>query len=279
MKITNVANLPAAIVSAIQNDPYEAGDCDSTVTRLIQPSRKVALERQHKDEISEDVADRIWALLGQLGHSILERAGIGIVEHRFTAPCRGWKIGGKADVVDGNKILDWKFTSVWSCKDGVKSEWVEQLNLLAYLAAKNGFAITSLEVTAIYRDWSKLEARRSPDYPRHQVHVFDVPLWPLEKAESWINERVQAHQAAQAGELPECTPAERWEKPEMFALMKTGRQRAVRLYDNRQDAEKAAEGNDALRIEHRPGEQVRCQSYCAARPFCVLADKLGVPKD
>lgn len=278
--ITNKAGLPEALVRAIANDPYEAGDSDSTITRLIQPPRKVELERLNADKITEDAADRIWALMGQLGHTVLERAGVGMVETRLFAEVAGWRISGKADIiVSERKIVDWKFTTVWSTEDGAKDEWVEQLNGLAFLASRNGLLIESLEIVCIYRDWSKLEARRNADYPKSQVQVFKLPMWPAGEQEAWITSRVWAHQIARVT-LPECSSQDRWEKPHKWALMKKGRERAVKLFDNPKDA-KAARTYQRLGfyVEHRPGEQVRCQSYCAARPFCTQADALGVPKD
>ncbi len=281
MTITNHAGLPEPLVNAIRNDPYSSNGSDLTMTQSLKPARAVALEKLHKDEITEDAADRLFALIGQIGHSILERGAKGeMTELRLFAKVRGWKVSGQADLL-GDTLVDYKFTSVWSCKDGLKPEWEQQLNGLRWLASVNGHSVERMQIVAIYRDWSKLEARRSSDYPRHQVQVFDVPKWTEAEALVWIEGRVQAHQAAQSAlekNLPECTPDERWEKPEKFALMKHGRQRAVRLYDQREQAMLAAEGNSMLYIEHRPGEQIRCASYCAARPWCSLADKLGVPK-
>ena len=274
--ITNHAGLPEAIIKAVQNDPYDPGECDITVGRLIQPPRKVELERRHKDEIIEDASERIWAIMGQCGHTVLERSGVGIVEVRQYVELCGWRIGGKMDVIYNTKIVDFKFTSVWSAKDGAKPEWIEQLNCYSYICRRNGIPIESLEITCIYRDWSVLESKRNSDYPRQQAQLFVLPHWSENDQEQFMRNRVVMHQAARK-ELPDCTPLDRWEKPEKFALMKHGRQRAVRLYDNRAQAEREAEGNGALYVDHRPREQVRCDNYCSVRPFCTQADKLGVP--
>lgn len=74
MKITNRKNLPAALVRACENDPYDPGTADISITRLVAPPRQVALIKQHTDEITNDVADRIWALRSQGIHCVLERA-------------------------------------------------------------------------------------------------------------------------------------------------------------------------------------------------------------
>ncbi|MES2367168.1 MAG: hypothetical protein V4563_14925 [Pseudomonadota bacterium] len=282
MTITNHAGLPLPLVEAVRRDPYHSNGSDTTATTLLKPARAVALEKLHKAEITEDAADRLWALIGQIGHLILERSGGMLTELRLFAEVRGWKVSGQMDLLSGNILTDYKLTSVWSCKDGLKPEWEQQLNALRLLASMNGHKIEKAQIVAIYRDWSKLEARRSADYPRHQVQVFDVPLWNLLDAMKWLDERVQVHQAAQSAlekNLPECTASERWEKPTKYALMKTGRERAVRLYDDRTQAVLAAEGNSALRVEERPGSQTRCESYCNARPWCSQADALGVPKE
>ncbi len=280
-RITNHAGLPEPLVNAIRNDSYDSQGSDTTVTTLLKPARAVALEKLHKAEITEDASDRLWALLGQLGHSILERGDNGQhTELRLFATVRGWKVSGQMDLLGGNLLTDYKITSVWSCKDGLKPEWEQQLNALRWLASVNGHEINKMQIVAIYRDWSKLEARRSPDYPRHQVQVFDVPLWDLNQAAMWMVDRVAAHQVAQGGELPECTASERWERPAKFAIMKQGRERAVKLHDSLEAAQRHLLTLDAKHsIEERPGQQIRCESYCNARPWCVFADSLGVPKD
>jgi hypothetical protein len=275
--ITNRLGLPQPIVDAVRADPYSSGRSDISVTTLLKPPRAVALERQHASEIVEDAADRLWALVGQIGHAILERGSKeAITERRLYTEVNGWTVSGQVDLVPPDLLLDYKFTSVWSCKDGLKPEWEQQLNMLHLLCVRNGIHIVKAQIVAIYRDWSTLEARRSPDYPQTQVQLFDVPLWTLPAIEAYMTERVRAHQAARAA-LPECTAEERWGKPTKWALMKRGRERAVKLFDSAQVANVALEAASKEHyIQERPGEQVRCQNYCAAMPFCSQAKALGV---
>ena len=66
-----------------------------SVTRLIGPPQIRILERLHQDELTEDASDRIWALVGQIGHGILERAETSaITERRLFADLEGWRIPG-----------------------------------------------------------------------------------------------------------------------------------------------------------------------------------------
>lgn len=278
MKITNKSGLPAPLVAAITNDPYSSGDSDISVTRLISPPRKVALERANADKIEEDAADRIWSLIGQIGHLILERANNGaVVERRLSAIVEGWKVSGQVDLVDGD-LVDYKFTSLWSAKNGCKPEWIHQLNLNAWLCAQNGIEIKGLKIVAILRDWTVTEASRNPELPQRQVVVFDVPKWDSKAQFDFMVDRVKAHQMARVV-LPECSDEDRWTKPPKFALMKEGRKSAVRLFDREQDAVSAMDAivldHQKHFIQHRKGERMRCQFYCAAAPFCEqwLAEK------
>ena len=98
MKYTNFLNLPEPLVNAVVNDDYDRGSSDITVTELLSPPRKVALEKMHSDELVTDVSESMWALIGQAVHSILERSGTtGRTEERMYAEVLGWKVGGKFD--------------------------------------------------------------------------------------------------------------------------------------------------------------------------------------
>lgn len=269
MKITNFAGLPQAIVDAVSNDGYTRGDADISVTALISPPRKVALEALHGGEITEEAADRIWSLMGQSIHTILERANRkGIAERRLSITVEGWKISGGMDLYEEDGVLvDYKVTSAWSVKDGVKPEWTAQLNCYAEILRENGHPVKGLKIVAILRDWSKMEARRDPGYPQSQVATFQVQLWDSDKTKAFIRNRVILHQLART-ELPLCTFEERWAKPDTFAVMKKGAKRATKVYDNEKEAEAHAKQDSALFVETRQGENVRCKNYCSVAKFC-----------
>lgn len=279
-KITNKAGLPQALVRAVQNDSYSKGDADFSTTQLAVPSRIVALKEQHKDEIEEDVADLIYALMGKLGHSILEQAGATTyVEKRlFWKMSDGSVVSGCLDIVDGDVIEDWKFTSVFTTKEGVKFDWSAQASVNRFLCEKNGIKITKARYIAILRDWSKTKTVREKDYPQTQVLAFDVPMWSLEDTEKWILERINSHKAAML-KLPLCTDEERWARGGGFAVMKKGRKSAVKLFTDLSSAQSfLIEQNDssALSVETRSPANTRCQFYCPVLEFCTQAKNLGV---
>lgn len=279
MQITNDTGLPDAIVQAVINDPYHAGDCDISVTRLIGPPQIRVLERQHSAELTEDASDRIWSLIGQIGHGILERAETqALTEKRLFADAAGWRISGQFDrmvLLPDGTLQDYKFTSVWACIDGPKPEWKAQLNLLRWLADQNGYPpITRLQVVAILRDWSRGKARQGGNYPQRQVKVMTVPLWSSPQTNRYLVERVKLHQAADEAmatnkPLPECTDAERWARPTTYAVRKPGRKTALRVLDVESEARELAAATPSGYVEVRPGDSIRCADYCAVSQFCA----------
>ena len=74
MKITNISNLPKVIERAVINDPYDSSGSNISTTRLIAPPRIRVLEMRNWDLIEDDVSNRIFSLLGQSVHHILERS-------------------------------------------------------------------------------------------------------------------------------------------------------------------------------------------------------------
>lgn len=275
-RFTNNANLPEPIVQAVTRDPYSKGLSDFSVTELLQPPRARALKKLHRNEIIEDVSDRLFALCGQVGHGILERAaGDLIVERRFFAKVATFTISGQADLIitgETAELTDYKFCSVWTMLNGVKPEWTQQANILRYLASEDvvPIDISKASIVAIFRDWSKPKASREKDYPQSQVKVFPVEIWPMEKTEQFLCERISAHIMAEKI-LPLCTDEERWRSPEKWALMKKGNKRAIKLYDTSKQAEASLPTGITAKnyfIEHRPGESKRCEFYCLAAPWC-----------
>ena len=283
MNLTNQSNLPLPLVEAVRNDPCDRGDCDFSVTELILPPRVAELKRRHGGEITEDASDRIFALIGQAIHVILERAASDryITEERFKIFHQNTKVkvGGQIDLFDKETLVlqDWKVTSRYTTKEGVKPEWEAQGNLNKLLMEKNGVEVERIEYVAIYRDWSKMAvARGRTEMPVSQVEVFAVDVWTKEETESYLDERIRLHQGA-AETLPLCTDEERWYRPEKWAVMKKGRKKAIRggLCATEEDAinmiNMMPDFDEAkqYRIEYRKGEHTRCMFYCPVSPYCT----------
>jgi len=287
VKLTNKMNLPLAIKRAVENDPYDPSGSDISTTRLIAPPLIRYLEIKHQDEIEEDVADRIWALLGSSVHHVIERAKIenDLAEIRLFYKdddiTNGWTLSGQFDYITSEgDLIDFKTTSAWSALDALqngKDEWEEQLNILHFLAKHNpdkvNIKINKLYIVAILRDWSKLQASKSDNYPQAQVIQIPIRLWSSEEQEHFIKERIRLHQKADIKEPDICSPKERWRKEDSFAVMKDGRKSALRVLPTLEKAKQyltdnnMQEGKGCL-IVHRAGEDVRCAKYCRVNKWC-----------
>ena len=280
MRLTNRLNLPDALYRAAKKvlGAYDKGDAHMSITGLIDPPRKAALEILHEDELTEDVADTIWALLGSSLHNLLEAAHSddAATERRLFAKMSGWNLSGAMDVYEApGHIQDYKFTSVFSLKNGKpKPEWHQQLNGYAWLLRENNLPALSAEVVVFLRDWSKMDAIKDGSYPQHQVLRLPIPMWEPAVAEQWVYQRVLLHQQALI-DLPLCTPEDRWSRPGKYAVMKPGQKKAIKLHDTHADAARHSSELPGSFVENRPGMNVRCQAYCAARPFCTQAANGG----
>lgn len=290
MRYINPSNLPRPLFDAIARDDHVSLGSDIGASGIPAPPRQVALLHQYRDgdAITIDVRSRFFALLGQAVHVILERAakadGITVfAEERAEILVEGWRVAARLDhlAYDATRTLtDYKVTSVFAVKNWQrepKEEWVAQVNV-THLIVVEGLGLDpfrKLQITAMCRDFSKLEALRYQDYPEAEILNLAVPLWPLDKARAYLRERVLLHQAARRV-LPECTGPERWAKPDIYAVKKAGRQKAVNggLYTEREEAERHAARAADLSVEFRPGTSDRCRFYCDARQVCTQGQAL-----
>jgi hypothetical protein len=289
VNITNVHNLPEVFCESVDlfDSDYDRGDSDYTATELIRPVRINVLTKRHWNELTEDVSDRVWRLGGHVKHLIFKRLAEKhperyIAERRMyanmeTSDNNGGvgdpvvRVSGQLDLYDKQTAIlwDYKESSVWKFVLGDTREWEEQANINAYCLRKSEWHVVhALQNLVILKDWKAREAQMKPDYPQCAVHIVDLPMWSDKECENFIGKRLDAIADGQENP-PLCTPNERWERGEKWAVMKKGRKSAVKLYDDRQ----AAHNNSAKLglshyVEHRPAEPTRCLRYCGVAEFC-----------
>ena len=293
MKITNRSNLPKVIERAVINDPYDSSGSNISTTRLIAPPRIRVLEMRNWDLIEDDVSNRIFSLLGQSVHHILERSKlkVDLAERRLFYKddkiTNGWTLSGQFDLLSRQgDLTDFKVTSAWAALDALtngKDEWENQLNVLDFLCRKNQKTLTrykkevkvkSLNIMAILRDWSKLKVMQSDNYPRKQVVMIPIRRWSEEEQENYVQARIKLHQDAEkTDDLPLCAAKERWRKEDSYALMLDNRKTARRVLPTRQDMDKYMKDNkyvegQGCKVVFRAGEDIRCQHYCSVNQFC-----------
>jgi hypothetical protein len=278
MIITNNYQLPENLVKAVTYDSHRKADY--SVTELLDPPRLTILKKRHDAEIKQDASDLIWRLLGSAIHVILERGQQAhqLTEEYLTKIIMGQKISGIPDLYELPGIItDYKITSAWSVVyESRTKHWEEQLNCYAYFYIEHGFPVQELRNILILRDWSRSKAASDSEYPQQKVIQLNIPLWPVEKIEQFMIEKLtHLLQVADVpdNDLPLCPADERWQKKSTWAVMKEGRKSAVRVFDTEfecksylADPKNNAKGN--FSIVPRPGEDTRCLYYCPCNTFC-----------
>jgi len=279
MIITNKHGLPDTLMALATSDNYSKGDADYSVTEIISPARIARLRRKHYTQMTQDVSDMMWQLLGSALHVVAEKGQTEgyITEERLYAEIDGVILSGAIDIQkvtpQGIEITDYKFTSAWSLRQD-KFEWDAQQNIYAYLVRKvKKLPVTKVQICALVRDWSRREAAIKPSYPQSPIVVIDLKMWTNEETEKYIRERLNAHRDSKVSadwneELPPCNEAERWSRDTQYAVRREGRKTAIRVLDS-------AEAADAMALEEkgyvevRKGESVRCTgNYCGVNEWC-----------
>lgn len=272
MELANTYNLPQPVVNAVsqQRRPIPGR---YSVTQLIGSPLQRILKIKYWDHLVQDVSDMLWMLLGSAAHYILEKHAPedSFAEEKFVVEYDGALISGIADLWHAGTISDYKVTSVFSFLLGEKPGWINQLNVYRLLYHIAGFETQKLVIHAILRDWVSRKASLS-DYPPVPFQSVEVPLWSLDEAKAYLSERIILHrQAEEALDAPVCTAEERWRRPTKYAVIKKTAKRALKLFNTKDDAEEALgaiKSPDVYTVEYRPGEDVRCESFCTVRSVC-----------
>ncbi len=277
MPWTNSFNLPETICNAIMYESkYEDGKY--SVTSLIKPPQIYQLEKRYQDKIERDVSDGLWMLLGSSVHYILEKAKSenALKEERLEIEIGGIRVVGKPDLYTANETIeDYKVTSCYSFLLGEKIEWIQQLNIYAYLYSEGyGFPVKKAFIHAILRDWMQSKSLQDEDYPKCPFITSEIKIWSKEEQLYFLKNRLDYHcdnEQLRDEMLIPCFPDEKWSRPTTWAVKKKGNKRALRVFDSIEKAGemvRMSEISDKLEIEKRPGEDVRCERFCNAKDFC-----------
>ena len=260
MRVTNTHGLPSVLVKACENQRKPKPDSLSC-TELIDSPLVHRLKLEHWDNLEVDVSEMVWAMTGTALHQMVEKHGDGTSEIPLECEFEGYKITGTCDHLTPQLISDWKTTSVWSVIIG--NDWLnkvaEQLNIYRYLHWKmTGQLVPRLTACVIFRDWRKSEYKRNPnEYPSRNIIEYTVDCWTIEQCEGFIRERLAFHHDPDYV----CSMAERWAKPDTWAVKKKGAVRATRVFEHEMAAIDMAMSDPSLEIEHRKGEHLRCAEY------------------
>lgn len=282
IKYINPQGLPEHYARAVKllEAQYDKGECDYSVTELCSPPRIRALKRRDV-EIEVDVADRSHSIAGTAMHAILEvlrQDPDYLIEKRLFKEFEGVVISGQLDgfFYPENELFDWKGTRWPTYSDGVKVEYVAQLNICRWLlmggkdadGREYSHQAAKLTSTAMFRDYSKITAPfKAPHLP---VDGFPVPIWSDEFLHDFIRTRIALMRQAEQT-LPLCTDAEVWATHDKWAVEPIKPGRARKLCYSEAEAE-------AWRLKHkqpntlvtvfRPSTRPRCRHFCDVNSIC-----------
>lgn len=307
MKYTNNHGIPKAVFEALTAgnfDPRKLKDNILWLTKLIGPPLPGILQKNHWDELEEDVSDAVFRFIGSAVHSAVEAksdSASRLTEERaylclddfsvITLPVKTYLhesykydpdklyVTTKLDCYDGieDAVEDYKVTSVWGYifENGQpKPDDIVQINVYRYVLRKIGFEVKGgMRIVYWFRDFQASKVGTQAGYPSSPVVSVPVTdVWPEEKVEAYLIDRAMKHTEAmvmEEHEVPICTPEERWAKPASYAVMKAGRKTAVRVHDSLALAEQhvkiAGAGHSVVK---RPGQDIRCERYCIANRHC-----------
>ena len=277
MKITNKLNFPAPLVSMAQEE-YEYELNEYRATSLLKGIRETILERRYRDQIVEDVSDKIFLLLGKGVHAALEKyqeTKTQLKEERIKIPIEEYVLSGQFDLYDDatGTVIDYKTTTIWKIVNSQYEDWRRQLLIYCLLLRQTGFSARRGQIFAILRDHRKGEAKRISGYPQLQAVTinFSFTEQDLQECEEWLQARFNLIREAEKlsdDDLPVCTPEERYNDGDQYAVMKKGQKKAVRRLNSLEEAQQFQAEKGLDRIEVRLGTDKKCIDYCSVNKFC-----------
>ena len=293
MILTNNLNLPQPFVDAATSD-HEYKPYRYSVTEVLGGTCEAVLKRRHQGEQEEDVADRVWAIFGTAVHKVLQEAeatDTQLQENWLSVPIKGTKyeLSGIFDLYDDSTktVTDWKTCATWKVIFGDFEDWRKQTLMYCWMLRQLDIDARRGEIVAIMRDHNMRKAKTEKDYPKHPVYRigWDFTDEDFESIENevwhWFSE-VSHEETVDDDYLEPCSPEQRWHKSDKWAVMRRGQKKAVKLFDCKDNAlsfmdwlaNQPSNKGKALYIEHREGEDTRCQSYCSVAQFCPYGRKI-----
>ena len=291
MPLTNKMNLPQPFVDAATSD-HEYSPHRYSVTELLGGTCEAVLKRRHAGEATEDVSDRLWALLGTAVHKVLESAQSSPEQHQEQWLCvpidndgERYELSGIFDLYDESTgtVTDWKVTGTIKWQKQEFDDYRLQILIYCWMLRTKGYKADNGEVVMMLRDWSKPKSRFDSEYPQCQVQKVSWSFTDndFEEVERYILDwftNVEKQEKLKDSELTPCSPENRWHRDDKWAVVKNGVKRATRVLDDNDDAatlcEKLSEkSGKPYHVEYRKGEDVRCVMYCSVSFACPFFQK------
>lgn len=277
--LTNKDGIPEVFVRAITKiqDNYSGGDSFLSSSSACKSPRQYYLQKRYSDLIEVEASSLLASLQGTIIHYILEAGGTTadeIVEERYFKNVVGEVFSGQIDhyCKSTKTLTDYKYTTCNVANGAVKPEYEVQANLNKMLMEEAGHDVDELRITYFLKDWSKIKSEFTKGYPKCAVVSTKVKVWPKGKAERFITEHVKllkSNKDIPDDLLPDCTAAEMWQDPPIYAVKKKGGVRAINggLYKCEMDA-KIHAASIKGEVEIRESQPIKCKHYCEVRNKC-----------
>lgn len=189
-------------------------------------------------------------------------------------------VSGKFDMVCAGRVTDTKSTTVFSWIMGNKDDdYRLQMSIYRWL---NPEKITEDHgrINFVFTDWSKLDARRRPGYPKNRLEYKLIKLLSIEETEQWIRNKISQilqYQMADERDIPYCTDEELWMGALTFKYYtnaKTAEQggRSTRNFDTLEEANQHLYDKGKGVVKEVKGTPKRC-GYCSAFTVCTQKDQ------
>lgn len=321
-KYTNNTGLSLFAQVFLATDHYDFSEAGISATTLLKPMKQVILAHRVPKELRIiDVADQIPNRVGASIHDGFERAwtqqpeklqavleSLNIpkavahkvrvnptqaevaagniipvyMEQRLSKNVLGYKVTGKFDAVINGEVEDLKNTNTWKYMAGKDEDYIAQGSIYRWLGPH---IITKdwMNLTFNFTDYSKAQARGSDKYPPARMLTKRLQLWPIEKTEAFVTQRVQdlvRLKDADEALMPMCSDKDLWRRDPQWRYYKNKDNaykpgsRSTKNFDNAGDAaaQLAKDGNVGVVVK-REGEVTACR-YCPAFLVCKQKDAL-----
>ena len=275
----------------------------------VMDSPLIKLLRTQHPDIESSTSDHLDVMIGDFVHNEVQRKIREVktncyIEHPLPIKVKGelgdWTLSGRIDILEmisdkEVKIGDIKATSAYQVQTlrrelntfkwsddwrDLKHKYFYQLNAYAEGMRQQGHDVKELYLLVYCKHWTK-RLSYEDNFPKYPFDYMEIPILKSEEIQEYLTECVNRHQAQDFGYsehnvLPSCSKKDLWlDEHKEWAVMVKGKKRAVKLFQDKSEAESYAESIDKSFIEHRPmGLPMRCKEYCLYNQVCPQYSKL-----
>lgn len=289
------------------NDPYNV-----SATSLLKPIKSLVLGSRVVSNAVTDVKDLIPSRMGTAVHTAIENAWLSknlkqhllslryspkLVENIVINPSadeltedsipiymelRGsikvgkYTVSGKFDFVSGGVLEDFKTTGTYG--------YINQSNAIKYTQQGSIYRwlhsdiITEdyMYIQYIFTDWSAAKARQDKNYPANRIVSQRYVLQSLQDTEAFVVSRINMidmYQDAPESDMPDCTPADLWERDPVFKYYKNpnSRARSTKNFTTYYEAHERFMQDGSVGVVVEIKGEIKFCSYCPAVDICQQA--------